>query len=448
MRRALLCGLSAALLAVSLPAQGAVVFEDHFDNPGTSDGNWLESSDEMTKNFEGGVCTIENKSSGGGILYTTLATKPSTFTFSAKITRTSENVDAGLFFCLSINGAVKGYSIHLGNHSNIYLYRNGTGDPRDTLPIFDVASSYMTANTNTLKVSKIGTKYNVFCNDQFVTTFTDELFSTGDIALLIPKSSSVVFDDVVVTDQFTEGTKQTCFKDDFDDGDQTGWGYNWGQENINNWNGGVRFQTENGGQKNMYVSLNLVNFVAKTEVSFRGGNKQKNYGLMLVGTAEPGQSIPMAWFTITGSSYFGAYSKNGTSLTKNTAIKGDPYISSTGDTTYYVDTLKVVKTQGSDDYVFYVNNVALDTLKRNVDIDFDVSNVGLYCSDSLDVVFDNFSAGEGDGSCATTIMPLTKRIRNNQLLNTQNFKLFDPMGRLSITGRFRLATCLFLRVYT
>lgn len=403
------------LLALVLQAGGAVIFQDDFSNANNSILNWVSNDpDAVTMEFSGGKCLGENTADNtGGLIYHVLnGSKPETFTLSGKITRSSESVEAGFFFCLKTSGTVSGYYARIGKDPYISVFRSDSADA-----LFSVQSPFVASATNELKISKKGSKFYVFCNDHKAGTFTDSKYPSGDIAMFIPNNTKATFDDIVLTDEFdTTSNVSSCFSDDFTSAEMFGWAtlQNNGEAAVAN----GKLHVKTGKYAYIYTDMALNDLVMRVDVSYISGKKGSMYGLFVKGE---GEQLPVAGFIITGSRSYGVFKDNQPiPLTPNTAIRGAAVAG-------MVDTLEVRKGAGTG-YIFSVNGIDLDTL---ADVGFSITGAGVFCNDSLELNFDNFFVSNGDADCQGTKIvrsPASRRpVYNN---NAQQRFAFDPLGRI------------------
>lgn len=424
MKRRLWAVVAVLLAAMSINAE--IIFQDDFSNPGTSNNNWNPSnSSSLTKSFAGGECTATNTSTDHAVLLIhEIINPPATFTFSAKINRL-ENKTAGIYVCLGINeGKVSGYELLLfeSNVIGVWKHKDGT-----SAKLFQGQSAYLVSGYNEIKISKKGSKFNIFCNNQYAGTFTDSEINSGNIALELSSGATVKYDDVILTDQFQDATIRTCFSDNFNDGNLTGWlNDEQGQATIQD--NALSITTTN--QTIRYLTnLELTNFVVKVTVSHRSGSKKKLYGLCLQGSPVNNTEIPSAGFLIIGDRMYGTFTgiSDSFNLYSSQKISGAAYTEA-GETYYFYDTLEVSK-QPSTGYIFKVNNFPLCTVPE---IGFNVSSVGLYCSDSLNLLFDDFVAAEGNEAvCEDEPISIREKVINRKMITITRARpyVFDPLGR-------------------
>lgn len=417
-------GWLAVLVTVSAINAG-IIYQDDFSDPGTSTLNWVASNSEVvTKSFAGGECSISNVSSGsGGLLIHEMDNLPSKFTISFKINKTTGTL-AGFYFCLGLSGVqYTGYQVRIDNGSRIIVQKYSSA----VTELLAVQSAYIANGYNEIKISKNGTTFNVFCNGQFEGSFTDSEFSSGDVAMVLGAGTSAKFDDVLITDQFEEANARTCFSDDFDGASLVGWiKDDKGEAVIDNKQ--LKISTTDESYRLM-TKLELENFVAKVTVSHRSGSNEATYGICLQGDVS-GEIIPIAGFVINGKRMYGTFipSTSSYTLLPSQKIRGAAFTDA-GETYYYNDTLEVSK-QVSSGYIFKVNNSPLCTIP---DIGFKITSIGLYCSDSLNLLFNDFVAAEGDEAVCSdgpTSIVEKKINRPALIISKQPQFVIDPLGRV------------------
>lgn len=414
-----------AVLLATMSINAATIFQDDFSNPGTSNTNWNPSGTSLTKSFTGGECSVTNTSTDQGVLLIhEIDNLPSSFTFSAKINGGNDG-RTGFYFCLGLSGQqYVGYQIKIENGSLIVVQKFSSVISN----LVSIQSGYITSGYNEIKVSRNGSKFNVFCNNQFVSSFTDSEFSSGDIAMILAPGASANFDDVLLTDQFQDHSIRTCFADDFDDGDLLGW-INYGsgsQATVQDKS--LKITTSNQ-TLFYYINLELVNFVTKVTVSHRSGSKSKPYGLYLQGSPDNSDTTLSSGFLIIGNRMYGVFTPSVSefNLYSSQKIMGAAYTEA-GQTYYSYDTLEVSKQQ-STGYIFKVNNSPLCTVPE---IGFKVSSIGFYCSDSLDLLFDDFVAAEGtEAVCSGEPISIREKTGSRKMINITRSRpfIFDPLGR-------------------
>jgi hypothetical protein len=413
------------MLLATMAVNAAVVFQDDFSNPGISNQNWSVSNPEqVTINFAGGECSVTNTSNSAGVLLIhELDQNLPTFTFSVKINR-PENKTAGFYFCLGVKDTrIIGYELLLFESNQIIIWKHKGDTP---VSLFQGQSAYLVSGYNEIKVSKKADKFNIFCNDQFVASFTDSEYGSGNVALELGPEAAVKFDDVLVNDQFEEATIRTCFADDFSSGALVGW-VKEGKGQIEVKNDSLMITTTDS-SCDLVTDLQLNNFVAKVVVSHRSGSGKAPYGFLLQGRASD-NSIPLSGFIITGNRMYGAFTPSSSSynLYNSQKIRGAAYTED-GQTYYFYDTLELSK-QPTTGYIFKVNQSALCTIPE---IGFEITNIGLFCSDSLSLLFDDFVAAEGtEAVCSGGSIAIREKTKSKKVMRITRVVPYvvDPLGR-------------------
>lgn len=395
---------------------GAVVYQDDFSAPQTSYLAWITSNTDFNKpDFVNGGCKVVNSSPTYTAFVSHQITLPATFSYSCTVTRSDATVSTGIAFYVSSTG---NYSIIIGEREIFIMAPGATSVPGVSCPNLD-------AKANKITVSKKESTYNVFINDRFTTTFTDAKSYTGSIAFLNYPGTTATFDNVVITDQFIEGSSPKCYADSFDDTSLKYWNVLDRKCTRKVENGKFVMVTEDNDSAYCFLStdLKLTNFVARVEVSHITGSAQSIYGLRLYGSA----NTDVATFVIDGDRGVGsAVGADQISMVTNTSIHGKS-VSLGGQTYTFIDTLEIVKKANSANYFFVVNNDTIDTLTG---INFAITSVGFFGQKNLTLQFDNFAAAEGDSAfCPSGIRQIAKP---NRFISHQNQRVsttFDLLGR-------------------
>lgn len=413
-------------------AQGTVLLSDIFSSCAETSLNWaLSHPDSMVATCGNGEYSIQNKQKGAaGLVIHAFQLKPATITASVKISRTGDSVAAGFFICMRTAPSFAGYSVQLYADQSLQVYKFDSTGSRE---IYFNTSSYIVpgAASNVVKVSKTGNRFYLFCNDHFIDSITDAAnpLANGDFALLVPRTSTVKFDDILITDLAATISSQNCFKDGFSDNSTYPWG-DFKQNSVTQEVPGQYLSIStmaDGAYDYHYTDIKLDTFVSKTIVSYRKGKTSSLYGFFFKGK-QIDSAVPMAFFAFNAKKQYDAYIDTiNLPAIGSTFIKGPPYIDG-ADTTYFWDTLQVVKTSNSRYYKMFVNNVLLDSLS-DAKANFAINGVGVFCDDSLVVYIDSISVESGICS------PVVNVSRNLKLLRKANFNpsageyLIDPLGR-------------------
>jgi hypothetical protein len=403
---------------------GAIIFKDDFSDPAASSDNWNTNISNATVTFPSGVCKVQNNNETGIIVQHNFVNDPKNFTISFTITKEAAANNAGMIICLQ-NNTVKGYAVTVNMHSTVYVYRLP-----DNVKLLTMQNSFVNNTQNRIRVSKSGSLFSVACNGEFLGQFTDDTYESGEIGLLADGKTTLNFDDIEVSDLPEVYNKRVIFQDNFDDGQMVGWTSFSSNvnEKLTETDDALLVTTPANKAQYIYSSMRLNNFFAKATTSHISGSDSSAYGLFLCGEPDAQNLVPMAVFCIVADRKHAIFTSPGSSsivMNSNTAIRGKAYVDPvTGVKTYKTDTLKIEKMSGSG-YVFYVNNVALDTIEANK-INFQITGVGFYTSDAVSVKYDNFIASEAVG----IRKPFTVyNSRINQVNGIRNTFTCDPRGR-------------------
>ncbi|MDR2692912.1 MAG: hypothetical protein LBB74_01705 [Chitinispirillales bacterium] len=424
-----LSGAFAALLATATPTLCADLLLDDFTDATASHGKWVnKNSTFLSHDVAGGNCTLVNSSPtyAGEYSHDFGASKPATFTLSY-VHKSTQGRDAGAFFCRQPGNEFSGYFITLRG-SDLFVWKLSNGNSGGN-SIFSKTVGYaLNSAGNKITVSKSSTKFNVFVNDVFAGSFTDATYNSGDLSLFIDPETRAVFGTVQVTDTFKEGSPQTSFSDDFNGNSLSGYWQILKSPStspsiaINQANNVLTIKTATDDAAWMYIEFEHLNFTAKVEASHRSGLKSSAYGFVLIGDAQPGQNIPMAYFAITGDREYAMWASGTTAnYTSSPAILG---AASGGQ--FFVDRLEVRKSAGSSAYEFWANGTQLAAYPA-ANVNFNVVGVGIFCYGDLEIAFDNFSIlKEG----TTSIDRGSKQIScNPSSVTNRDHTFYDMRGR-------------------
>ncbi|MGE5670260.1 MAG: hypothetical protein ACM31E_02375, partial [Fibrobacterota bacterium] len=278
------------------------------------------------------------------------------------------------------------------------------------------------------KVSMNGSTCNIFVNDKFVTTFTYSSIAAGDFGFIVSKQTTAAYDNVLVTNEFTDKPGPVKnFVDEFDGTLKADWTVYKQDGTVATQNGKLSMVSDNktGAYVNMLVNLELDSFVLKTVVSHHSGSSTNIYGILLEGEDDTAQST----FAIAAGKYYGAVAgRHSFNLASSAKIRGMAYVEG-GQATYYNDTLEVVKYSGVNTYAFVVNR---DTLTRLSGLNYAITKAGLFCQDSLNLEFESFTINS---------LPVTsvKRFANKRFIPvmsmSKTYTVIDPLGRVMPVNR-------------
>jgi hypothetical protein len=344
----------------------------------------------VTATYSNGAATIVN-SDAEYMWYIShsMATKYSNFTLSATVTFPANAASGvGVICCKTDSGAI---IVQLGTLQNLNVTQFTAKEQKTLL---DVYNSFVTTTSNVITVSKRESTFNFFCNGNFLgsATVTDSRFTAGgDIGMMLADKTSATFDDFVMTDDFKTGSNRTCYSDDFNRADMTGW-YIYTVTGTAQPSGGQMVMTNTDGVLSslLFTHGDYTKASLKTVAEFRSGKGV--YGCMFVYT-EPtaeGNRYKTYSFLVDSTQRYGI-SHPDSSMIKVNVPKS--YVH--GSTGSKKDTLEILRFGGR--YQFKINgNVAEDALpipSKAPDA------VGFYVGPKTSVAFDMFSAG-GDSSGA------------------------------------------------
>jgi hypothetical protein len=422
-------------------------FSDDFSDPVSTDaqwGKWYNGDDSIAAVCAGGIYTISNSHQGNmpALYYHHFASPTPTFTASCVITRSSPDIDAGLWLCLPGFPTFSGYAVQLQgpagsdciNYITIFKYVSGPGSMVWQEEFHQMNPA---APSDTLMVSRQGGTLNVFCNGMYLGSYTDAApLAAGDVALMVPGSSTAVFDDVLFTDQFTPGSHPVSFRDNFNDGSIE---KHWLLRDCSNF---IEHDTildiaAPGPVSNgvfIEVKMAVDTFYSMLVVSHRSGDSTAFYGLYLRGP-DTLNTFRAALFGISGQSACGAYLSSGGTVffAPPGYIRGKAYVRGPDDTVFYQDTIVVRRTSGSDLYIMYVNGHALDTLSTS-EITFPVIGAGIFSGGGQNVFADFFAVGpDSSVTGVINIARNTRYVKGLKFSPMTSRYLFNPLGR--VVGR-------------
>jgi hypothetical protein len=336
----------------------------------------------------------------------------------------SEGKNAGVLFCRS--SGFNGYYLTISNGKvALYKYVNGGGGT-----IYYENSVDLNPSDNKFTVSKQESEIHLSVNDIFHGKITDATYSSGDVSLLIPNGTSAVFGAFYMTDEFTEGKPRAYFADNFDNGRSKYWKYlsDGGDPEISDVSGALNVKTGSNVTSWMYVDLAPTDFEVRVDVRHVAGaaGAGDKYGIVLLGDAPSGATVPMVHFGITGNKSYSIWSTNDETIPapqQSTAIKG-----SAGPLAVeYIDTLQVKKVSGSSKYEFIVNGRTLSTDYPVVG--FQITRIGIFTDAGMTIAYDNFEAKkEGAASIKFDRNP-QQTIRGGKVIKNAKNVFYDLRGR-------------------
>jgi hypothetical protein len=415
-------------------------FSDDFSNPVQTNlkwGKWYPTDPAVSGTCANGVYTINNSSSQTyPEIYHNFTTKTSTFTASCVVTRSSATIAAGMWLCLDTFPTPSGYAVELlGDNGNdcigyVAIYKYDTDST-----IFD-AEYHRQGLSDTLKVSKQGSTFNVFCNGVYLGTCSDNTpAAPGNFALMVPAHSAADFDDVLFTNQFTQGSFPVAFVDNFNNGRIEKQWILMGCSNFSEHDTVLDITAPPGPVTSgvfCEVPMTVDTFYSRLVVSHRSGDSNSFYGFYLRGS-NPSQ---IAFFGISGLRAGGAYLPSGSAVPyfPPSIIHGKEFVNG-NDTTFYQDTIVVMKTNGSNNFIMYVNGHNIDTL-TTADINFQIVRAGIFATEGggQNIFADYFYLGpDSGGTGVVNISPRVRTLKIARFSPMTSRYLFNPLGR--IVGR-------------
>lgn len=458
--------LATGLLAAV--AYGQYPFSDSFSNAGVTNTNWPASnqvpSDSLTRLCASGVYTITNQHKDqlyAGFVYHHFTTPTATFTASCVINRNSDSIAAGMWLCLKVPSAgyPSGYVLQLNAvdacTGYLLIYRYDTTGA--VAKIF--GAGYRQQNplnpSDTLMVSKQGSTFTIFCNGVYIGSCTDNTFASGDLGLVVPGNSAVAFDNVLFTNQFTQGTFSTIVVDKFNNGRiEKSWITRGGCSYFDEHDTVLDISVPPLVQANCDTRLAPFDtFFSRMIVSWRSGDSLPYYGLYLRGP-DTLSLIPRLCFAIEGNGNGSVFPDTST-VVYTTPIAGQGRIHGKGfwqsgmqDTLFYQDTIEVYRTTGSNYYYMKVNGNLFDSVATS-SFPFPLNGAGIFCwgaaSGGQNVFVDYFFIGPSVSSGVIMNTTKAKRmIKGIKFSPLTSRYLFDPLGRIvgrrdaygRLTGKF------------
>lgn len=409
------------LVTAAMKINAAIIFEDDFTSGANSNLKWSTSLNEyITHSFVNGACQVVNShaSAYGCLPQKSISNRPQTFTVKCKMTFTGNSSQGGLGVCFNPTDYTCHY-VSIKSDGTVMIFKKDSS----AVPL---PCSFLTNQTNELKISKKGNDFNVFINGHFFTNFSDSRLASGDVALIVNQKSTILFDDVVITDVFESGSKPTEFEDDFSNSSLVGWNkqINKGTAVVNE--NKLVLTTENVNDAYIYLNPEIDPsdaFSLSMEVTHVSGSEYDVYGFTLHGD-DPNTN--RAIFGVCAKRLFLCSIAQGQMVMQDgsSSIKGKAYTEpGTGAVTYYTDTIKVVKTKENNNCYFIVNKDTLDTLEN---VSFSIKSVNVFCSDSLQIKIDNFKVD--DLNPVNVVYNRNSKNRHVYKLTTTPMA-FDVLGR-------------------
>ncbi|MDR0331325.1 MAG: hypothetical protein LBH93_06415 [Chitinispirillales bacterium] len=425
-----------SMLFAAMPALCAELFGDDFTDPAASHQKWMNLDDAAVTVADGG-CTIDNGPGSVSEYYHDFgASKPEVFTLSFTLKSIERGSVAGALFCRQGNssGNVTGGYVLTARSDTVIVYKltlSGNSYGLNSV-LYQRSADVLPAN-NKLTVSKNGSTFHVFANDEFVGEFTDADYGPGDISLFTFSNTKAVFGALSVTDAFQNG-KRTEFSDNFDNASLKYWNYLQGSgpaPEIRAADGKLKITTVDGGDGPsgaawMYVDIELSEFEARVEASHVSGSNTSPYGFILIGDG-PSE---IAYFAIRGGRRYLVWRQG--------EPQPDPVLASSINGAGYTDLLEIKKTKESPGYEFYANGALLSPREDWQDwpslVNFKITGIGLFAQNELAAEFDNFYVKEKQQTSSIRTYNNSKRIsRAPSAQKSANPAFYDLRGRKRYT---------------
>jgi hypothetical protein len=415
----MLCALAACNL------WAAVLFEDSF----TSDANWapITTMTGTTTSIVNGAFRIQNNGTGLQLIKHDM-TLPDTFTYSVDFTTSSTNYQQiGLAFCMGEGGTnpnlyFTGYMFYVASLQQWGLMKMGA---TNTSYKVNFLTSSVNPGSNHLTVVKRKNDMNMYCNGILLQTITDaQALTGGGIALMIPPSCTVNFDNVRVTDSGTVAAARTSFSDDFSHNNLNGW-YTSEMSGLARCTLGTAIVANTSSDDHVvFAQGNFGNASLKAIVSHTSGRKQ--YGAALVKFQyNPDGSVmykPLSFLIDSAQHYSVSHPDSGSTPVRQAGPKTFIH----GGRFQMPDTLWIYFR--GPYYAFYVNHDSVTTIDSIPG--FSADAVGLYVQDSTQVAFDSIAVAKG---YTYTTRIANKWVRNS--IKTMNpvfageYMIYDIRGR-------------------
>lgn len=305
------------IVSLAIASMASTLYENSFES---TDG-WVVMAAQSTPSIVGNKMVVDNSvnSAPSILLHNDNGVNSApVFTFTTDLIFTdSSNERSGVLFCFD-GVAITGYSLSISAQKQFSLVRWDGGTPTTIITDWN---SFISDSLNTIKVSKIGNDISIFCNDEFLGKFTDKSYNSGDIALLIAPNSSVIYDNLLVTDKESYGVTRDSFADNFDDDTLAGWRVYSNNGTITEKNNQLDITTESG-RTLIYTNGYYKNASCSIVVKRTGSNKNGYYGIAFINII-PDSAMGLRFFQINGNRSVKITEGNSYIPIKNSNITGD-----------------------------------------------------------------------------------------------------------------------------
>jgi len=392
---------------------GDVLFEDDFQNK----SNWVKNSslEGFTIQENSSEIIVDNQTEYTGLLIHDDYFEDFTYEVTMRF-ESNPNISSGIGFCAN-NGGAYYFTVR---KEQVFTLSKLVG--KAFSEIESGWNTFINQSVNTLKVSKQGDVINLFCNDEFLVSVSDNTHSGGQIHLILGPAETTAFLDARITDEYETGTVRKYFADNFDDGNLNGWEL---------WTGGSMPVVENGvvkfgegstsGQTLICTDGDYANVPVKIIANRKGGKSNAFYGLILMDVDiryndnnQPIRTYKAFVYQINGNRERAAYKID-------SAATFTP-VGATAITEGPIDTLEI-----NSNREFVVNGRVLP----NIDFGetFEFNKVGILVSDSVDVEFDNFVVGDPKDSSSVIFSTRFQSAKSPVFQLGGLGIVYNPLGR-------------------
>ncbi|MBD3419457.1 MAG: hypothetical protein GF398_04995 [Chitinivibrionales bacterium] len=388
-------------------------------------GNWIDLSFPGSLQIsDAGTQGIKVINSGKSLSVAKHDSSLTDFIYTATITPLSSTFsNAGIAFCLSDSWG--GYYFEINSNQEYSLFKFTPSASNPTQLVSQVLAFLPTSNinksgANTLKVHKHGSTISLFCNGQFLKSFTDSEYATGNIGLLVPKQDSVTCKDAIISTGSPAQTRRTCFSDDFADGNLVQWYYSAPGMVAANSSGSFSIENPDSFNTAGFVNGDFGESSMKATISHQGGRTDKFYGLAFVGievTANNSYRFSFLAFVITQQRGVAVVPPGASTIAYRS------FSPVTGQT----DELEVIFENNR--YIYKVNGSPADT--QDVVTNLDIVAAGIFMGGPITISVSDFIVAKGsDLACDLTFaghtMQPTSALRT---FSTNQSGVYNLLGR-------------------
>lgn len=213
-------GIILFLLSLIAFANATVVLNETFD---TDSNQWLTISQGVDSIY-GGKLHMASTGSQGVNWLVNGSVDASNFTLSVEtaILSSGENGKLGISFRTQDNTDAYQFYIYPAGYYYVVKYQGGTYTDFSNGKL--LPNTFISRNSNTLKVVGNGDTFSFLCNGQLLTTITDNALSgAGKFGVLVTGILSAEFDNLIINDEAVADPGLRVFQDDFSSTALLGW---------------------------------------------------------------------------------------------------------------------------------------------------------------------------------------------------------------------------------